>query len=413
MAALSIVILLVTVVGNTEQVGDCPPWFKWVNATWPNTTVKYCACSSTSLDFYIKCDQRQQQSSLRLASCAFYDSKTDDVVVAACPFLFPKHAIKNNVIPLPQEVSELNTYICGNLSREVKWPLCGKCVNGTGPSIYSIGNECVPCSQVNVVYYLLLQYLPTTVIVLVVVVFRLNVTSSPMAHYVLFCNMIVLYFKFIVSYFTSFVSSAYYLLQFLSKGVLTLCAMWCFDTLFFVSPPLCISPHMEDIYKPFIDFLHTLYPFILLLLMYIGTELHARDFKPIVILWRPFHRYYIRFYTTWGPNTSMIQAFSSLFFLSYAKLIFLICIPILQSVVVNGEGEKMEKMVYIDPTIYYRSKEHSYIIAFSLFIGIFLFLPPLVLLIIYPTSFFQKISHHLKPRWNIAIKAYVETFQGC
>ena len=415
MAVLSIVqviLLLVTVVGKTVQVADCPPWFERVNTTWRDINVTYCACSSTD-SFYIKCDQKQKQSSLRLASCVFYDSQADDVVVTGCPFLFPKHKIENNVIPLPQNVSELNTFICGNLSREVKWPLCGKCVNGTGASIYSIGNECVPCSPVNVVYYLLLQYLPTTVIVLVVVVFRLNVTAAPMAHYLLFCNMIVLYFKFIVSYFANFVLSAHNILQFLSKVVLTLCSVWSFDALFFISPPLCISPHLEGIYKPFIDFLATLYPFVLLLLMYIGTELHARDFKPIVILWRPFHRYYIHFYTTWGPNASMIQAFSSLFFLSYAKLIFLICVPILQSVVVNVEGKVMEKMVYVDPTIRYWSKEHIYLIIFSLFIGIFLFLPPLILLIIYPTSLFRKISHHLKPRWKIAIRAYVETFQGC
>ena len=122
-----------------------------------------------------------------------------------------------------------------------------------------------------------------------------------------------------MSYYTNFISRAYYLLKFLSMVVLTPCAVWSFDALFFVSPPLCISPCMEDIYKPFIDFLATLYPFIL---MYIGTELHARDFKPIVIMWKPFPRYYIRFYTTWGANASMIQAFSSLFFLSYAKLFF-------------------------------------------------------------------------------------------
>ena len=264
--------------------------------------------------------------------------------------------IKNNINPLPPKMNELNTTICGNLSREMRRPLCGKCINGTGPSIYSIGNECVPCSPVNVVYYLLLQYLPTTVIVLVMVVFRLNVTAAPMAHYLLFCSILVLHFKFIVSYYTNFISSAYYLLKFLSMVVLTLCAVWSFDALFFVSPPLCISPHMEDIYKLFIDFLATLYPFILMLLMYIGTELHAHDFK---IMWKPFHSYYICFYTAWGANASMIQAFSSLFFLSYAKLIFLICLPILLSLVVNSEGKVKEKMVYVDPTLHYWSKNTS------------------------------------------------------
>ena len=409
---VQVTLLFVTVVGSTEQVQDCPPWFERANATWTNTNGTYCACSSVD-SYHIVCDQKQQQSSLRLVSCVFYDSQTDDVVVAACPFLFPKHMIKSNVIPLPQKVSELNAIMCGSLSREVKGPLCGKCVNGTGPSIYSVGNECVPCNPFNVVYYLLLQYLPTTVIVLVVVVFRLNVTAAPMAHYVLFCNMIVLYFKFL-SYPLNFVSSSTYnIYNVFSKIVLTLCAVWNFDALFFVSPPLCISPHIEGIYETFIHFLSTLYPFFLLLLMYIGIELHARDFKPIVILWKPFHKIFVQFYTTWEPSASMIQAFSSLFLLSYAKLLFVIVAPFFVSIATNAKGEEVGLVVYMDPTLPFQSKKHIYLITFSLFIGIFLFLPPLILLIIYPKSFFQKISRHLKPRWNIAIKIYVDTFQGC
>ena len=413
MAVLSIVqvaLLIVTLTGKTGQEGDCPPWFEMVNTTWTSTNVTYCACSSTFSE-YIECDQKQQQSSLTLGSCVFYDSGADDVMAARCNFVFPKLMIKNNVIPLPHEVGELNTTICGNLSRAVEGPFCGKCVNGTGPSLYSIGNECVPCRPVNVLYYLLLQYLPTTVIVLMVVIFRLNVTSAPMAHYVLFCNMVVLYLKSDIAYVMCFTARSTF--NVLSKILLTLSAVWSFDVLFFVSPPLCISPHMEDIYKPFIDFLASLYPFMLLLLMYVGTELHARDFKPIVILWRPLHLISVHLYRTWEPNASIIQAFSSLFFLSYAKLLFVIAAPFFISAAVNAEGKRVDRLLYLFSTVSYLSKGHIYLIIFSIFITIFLFLPPLILLIIYPTSFFEKISRHFKPRWRIAIKAYVETFQSC
>ena len=95
-----------------------------------------------------------------------------------------------------------------------------------------------------------------------------------------------------------------------SKIVLTLKAVWSFDALFFVSPPLCISQHMEDIYKPFLDFLATLYPFALLLLTYVGIELQARDFKPVVVLCKPFHQLYVHCYKGWDPNASRIQAFA-------------------------------------------------------------------------------------------------------
>ena len=412
-STIQVVLLLVSsfaIEGKTDGVRECPPWFKWVNTT--DSHFPHCVCSQ-AMSYCIDCNQENQQSSLKPASCVFYDSDSDEVVAASCPFLFPKHMLENGAIPLPTNVSELNAFVCGNLRREVEGPLCGKCTKGTGPSIYSTGNECVRCSPVNVVYYLLLQYLPTTLLVLAIIVFRLNVTAAPMAHYVLFCNTIIIFSRFFVTSYASVIATSNTYKTMLSKLVMTLTAVWSFDALFFVSPPLCISPHFEDIYKPFVDFLATLYPFILLLLTYAGTELHARNFTPVVILWRPFHQIYVRFYSTWEPNASMIQAFSSLFFLSYAKVHFLMGVPYLWTIVRNVEGNKIKQMVYIDPTVPYLAKKHVYLITLSLFIGIFLFLPPLVLLVIYPTSLYRKISHRLKPRWKLAIKAYVETFQGC
>ena len=403
------VISATVVEGRTVQEGDCPPWFKWMNTSEPH----YCACV-TLVKEYIVCDQQNQTSSLRQGACIFYNSNISDVVVGACSFFFPKSLIKEGLISLPRNVSKLNKFVCGSLKREEVGPLCGKCTNNTGPSVYSVGNECVPCRAVNVVYYILLQYLPTTLLFLIIMVFRPNITEAPMAHYVLFCNTIVLYCRFMLytNYTDILATDSPYILALL-KSVLTLNAVWSFDTLFFVSPPLCISPHFQVIYKSFLEFLATLYPFILLLLTYVATELHARDFTPVVALWRPFHRIYVRFYTTWGPNTSIIQAFSSLFFLSYAKLNFIMCEPFLWSTVQNTEGQAMSRVVYIDPTIPYMSKRHIFVVLFSIFVAVFLYLPPLFLLIIYPTALYRKCSHKIKSKWRIAIKTYVETFQGC
>ena len=313
MVVRSAVLVLLLVI-STTAVEDCPPFFEWVN------TSGCCVCDA-NIPHSILCDQENQKSSIRLSFCVFYDSEKDFLVAATnCPFLFPKDILKDNVFPLPRNISELNTFVCGNLSREVKGPLCGKCTGDTGPSIYSVGSECVPCSPVNVVYYILLQYLPTTLLFLVVLFFRVNVTAAPMAHYVLFCNLVLFVCTFIPWMYTSLYSTSKPYISTLVKWIITLNAVWSLDALFFLSPPLCISTHMEDIYKPYLKFLATLYPFILLLITYVAIELHACDVKPIVKIWRPFHRVCVQFYRTWDPNASIIQAFSSLFFLSYAKL---------------------------------------------------------------------------------------------
>ena len=407
--AISSVVLLLLLVSSTTAAEECPPFFEWVNTS---TSCGYCACD-TEIPENIICDQKGQRSSIRLPFCVFYDSEKDDIVAANCPFLFPKSILNDNVFPLPRDIREVNTFVCGNLSREVKGPLCGKCTGDTGSSIYSVGSECVPCSPVNVVYYILLQYLPTTLLFLAVLFFRVNVTAAPMAHYVLFCNLMVFYSKFTLGFYTRLYSTSEPYISTLGKLVITLNAVWSFDALFFLSPPLCISIHMEDIYKPFLEFLATLYPFILLLLTYVAIELHARDFKPIVTLWRLFHRVYVRFYKTWEPNASIIQSFSSLFFLSYAKLNFLMMIAFISSPVFNTEGHVEQHMVFIDPTIPFLATKHILLIVFSLFVALFLYLPPLLLLIVYPTALYRKISQRIKPKWTIGITTYVDTFQGC
>ena len=159
--------------------------------------------------------------------------------------------------------------------------MCGRCANGTGPSVTSIGSQCVKCSAVNILYYLLLQHLPATIIFLLVL--RINVTAAPMAHYVLFCNGVTLFFRSHTGLFTmfAFTETSY---RYSVKAFLTLNAIWSFDPLCFVSPALCLSPQVEDIYVPYIDTLATLYPILLLMLTYVLIELHARDFRPIATL---------------------------------------------------------------------------------------------------------------------------------
>lgn len=165
--------LLLVISATTVFAKDCPPWFKWTNTS----SSGYCVCAS-EITGAIECDQTKQESSLRRASCVFYDSEIYDVVVGGCPFLFPKNI--GFTFPLLSNLSLLNITVCGNLSQELKGPLCGKCTGNTGISVYSIGSQCVPCNPVNIVYYLLLQYLPITLMFLVTLFLRLNITVAPM-----------------------------------------------------------------------------------------------------------------------------------------------------------------------------------------------------------------------------------------
>ena len=392
---------------------ECPPWFTQENSTSSNSPT--CVCSTTQ-QYKINCNQVKQESSLTLGYCAFQDTATNGTVVAACPYVFPKHLIVNYHIPLPRRVSELNSFMCGNLNREIGTYLCGRCANGTGPAIYYFGSKCVPCSAVNILYYLLLQYLPNTIMFLAIIVFRINITAAPIVHYVLFCNAVVIYIKSFAGGYANFVNTitnGKLVFKVFSSLLLPINAVWSFDTFLFVSPPLCFSEHIQEIYIPYLNTLAALYPFILLLITYAAIQLHAHDYKLVVRLWKLFYRTYVRFRRAWDPKASMIQAFATLLFLSYTKFILLMYEPLLLSTVDNQKHQVVTRTTYIDPTIPIFNSKHLFLIALSVVIFIFIILLPILLLLIFPTRLFNKLSCRLNSRWVVSIQIFVDTIQGC
>ena len=407
-AALLLTSIVTAVVCTEEQ---CPPWFLLENST-SSSQFPQCVCSEL-LPYMIKCSQREQTSYLRPGHCAFQHSTTNDTMVAPCPYVFPQPLLEKGLLQLPKKKSDLNTFMCESLNREVGEDTCSKCKNGTGPNVYSAGSECTKCSAWNIVYYLLLQYLPTTILFVLVLLFRISVTSAPMAHYVLFCNGLAMFFNKAPVGLDSIQSLSKSAQKYPFKIFLTLNSIWSFDPLFYVSPALCISPNMEEIYIPFIDILATLYPFSLLLLTYVAIELHARDCRPVVVLWRPLHKIYVRLRRSWDPAVSLIQAFATLFFISYAKLLCLIFVPLLQSNFMNNRGQVLTKVTFIDPTVTVFSQKHLYVISFCSGILFFIIMPPIILLIVYPTRLFEKVKSCLSQRQNLSLFTFVDTFQGC
>ena len=238
---------------------------------------------------------------------------------------------------------------------------------------------------------------------LVVLLLRLNLTAAPMAHYVLFCNAVVFYCRFPLTFYTELYGTSNTFILTLVKVMTTLSAVWSFDALFFITPSMCITNSLENIHLPFVEFCAILYPFLLLVLTYKVVQLHIR---PIVTLWRPFQRV---FYRTWEPSASMIQAFSSLFFLSYAKVNFLIFQTLPCASIITKKGVIKGKVVYI---VICFSKKHISDCIFSICSTIFLSPtnPPACDI---PNFTVWKNSGNIRPRWRIAIKTYVETFQGC
>ena len=85
--------------------------------------------------------------------------------------------------------SEVNSYMCGELNRTGR--LCGRCKNGTGPSVFSPDLKCVKCidSSYGWAVYLAAEFIPITVFVFLVILFRIRLCADYINALVFFCNI--------------------------------------------------------------------------------------------------------------------------------------------------------------------------------------------------------------------------------
>ena len=109
-------------------------------------------------------------------------------------------------------------------------------------------------------------------------------------------------------------------------------------------------------------------------------------------------------------RVSLSLSFASLFFLSYAKLSYLIWAAFSQRKERTADGHETTYIFYLDPNVPYRSSKHTLLMIFATIVGIFFVLPSLLILLVYPTLLYRKISDRISLVWRIRIQTYVEIF---
>ena len=85
--------------------GTCPPWFTEGSSAYPQ-----CVCSG-AMESVVTCNQREGASYVKMGHCAYHDICTNETVAAYCPYVFPLHLVKNGLIHLPQNLTDLNNFM--------------------------------------------------------------------------------------------------------------------------------------------------------------------------------------------------------------------------------------------------------------------------------------------------------------
>ena len=351
---------------------------------------------------------------LRFGFCMTYSNTTGVFVYGACPYIghynTTTHASYFFYIQLPNNTSLLNEFMCGPLNRE--GALCGKCKDGYGVALYSYTLECSKCwgHGYGWLLYYFLELFPTTVVYFLVVIFHIRATSSPLSALVFMSHIVVYtirlnipFHMYIENEVTGF---PYVALQVL----LVLCGIWSLDPFHFLIPPFCVSSSIKTVHALALEYLVAFYPIFLILLTYVCIKLHDNNFRPVIWLWKPFHRHFTHFRRRWDSTASIINAFTTFLLLSFSKILF-VSFTLLHDFSFKGNIPN-HCALYYDPTVECHTQESTIFSAVAYCVLVIFIVCPTILLIVYPTRMFRKwVSCCGFRRWH-ALHMFMESFQG-
>ena len=197
------------------------------------------------------------------------------------------------------------------------------------------------------------------------------------------------------------------------KVLLVLCGIWSLDFFRSVIPPFCVSSNIKTVRALALEYLVAFYPICLILLTYVCIKLHDNNFRPVVWLWKPFHRYFVHLRRRWDSTASIINAFTTFLLLSFSKILFL-SFMLLHTIYskYNYDNIPRKCALYYDPTVECHSQEYAIFSAIAICVLVIFIFCPTILLILYPTRLFRKcVSCCGFRRWH-ALHMFVESFQG-
>ena len=405
-------ILAVYVYLSSESTSNtsCPTWFYYSNTT------NRCECG-INLFGGIHCNQQEMKAEIADGYCATSTEQEGLYYAGFCPFRHTENNTDRIFSELPSDPDLLNDTMCGPYNR--KGLLCGRCIDGYGPAVYSLNMKCANCSRLSTGYaisvYLLLEFIPITLFFIGMVIFRLNITAGPLLGYVIFCQVYVYFaqnYLFLLMYTLSHVSVP---LRVLLYSSLTLSGLWILDFVRFVIPPFCISENLTAIHVQMLSLVTSIYPIVLVVITCILMELHARNCRLLHIVWKPFSTILNKLKITSVTGDAVIHAFATFILLTTYSISYNLYnnIQEIQLHLNRNSNDAIYKVLYFDPTIIYLSEEHIPYILAAVVPFIFLVLIPSLLLCVYPTRIYRYLSRFISARKRLAITAFAEALHSC
>ena len=389
---------------------SCPTWL-----FFDNSTLK-CECSDNRYySGYLYCNQETMKVQLKSGYCVTYSGQGSLFYGGNSPLWYKVNHTNRLYSELPSDPALLEEAMCGPYNR--KGFQCSECIDGYGPAVYSLDRTCVDCSKLStgsaICLYVLVAFVPIALCFLLVLIFRLNVTSGPMLGYVLFCqglSVAVAHYMYIYSFIQSHALLPFKL--FLKISVI-LFEAWNMGFLRHLIPPFCISEKLKDIHVVLLNILPTTFPIVLVVISFVLMELYTRNCRIVKVLWKPFGIILGKTNITSVTSDSLIRAFATFIFLSSTMSMVNVYAMTERVTIVGNNGQIYRHVLYFDATVEYLSPANIFYLSISLLqYTIVVFLPSL-LLVIYPTRVYRFCCRYISGRKQLAIMSFVEALNNC
>ena len=382
---------------------NCPTWFYYDNTT------QQCHCGHGLL-----CSSNKEVE-ISDRHCATSAGEGDQYYIGRCPLRHTANNTNRIYSEMPADPDLLDDVMCGPYNR--KGLLCGRCIDGYGPTAHILDLRCANCSKIPEYYaiplYLVLTLFPITLLFFCIVIFKFNITTGPLLGYVIFCQVHLVWIKQNVYMYEYIQYQVSPFLRIMFKISVTLSQFWSLQYVAPIVPPFCISEKLSDIHILMLSLVPTTYPIVLITVIFILMELHAKNFKIIQKLWKLLTTIFYKMNIKPVTGEAVIHTFASFVFLSnvavYATMGSL-------SDVIHIKGQDSipyRRSLFHYPTVEWLGYQHIHYVLIALVPVIFLTVIPSVFHIIYPTRIYGYLSRYISGRKQLAITAFAEALQVC
>ena len=237
---------------------------------------------------------------------------------------------------------------------------------------------------------------------------RVNITSSALFGFVWYCQMICdpnMAKIIVITTMNRKKSQMVMRLAGLFFGV------WNLD--FFRSLDFGICLHgIDTLLALVLDLAVGFYPLLLMVLTYFVIKFHNRGFRLFVIIWKPFSRFSRAVDSNLSSTTSLIDAFFFLTNIKFINISFSLLVSVKVSTISTTACHDDVLRLFYDTTVpYFGSRHLPYAILALTVLAVFV-LMPVLLLILYPFRWFQRLLSLFPFRWYI-LHTFMDSFYDC